>query len=165
MLRCSANDDEKNPYLKDDRLADVIAALQIMGTYPWAKREVDSWAKKLGDHKSGGNWKVVFKDHPEFFSLVEEQACLRWRFGYRRNYDVYEEKILTEDEIGALSEEKKNEITRKPLENEQVETLIKTAIELHSRAIAHEQEKRWLTPLLFALLGIILGAVLQAAIR
>jgi len=50
------------------------------------------------------------------------------------------------------------------LENEQVETLIKTAIELHSRAIAHEQEKRWLIPLLFALLGIVLGAILTAAI-
>ena len=73
---------KNNPYLKDSRLADVIAALQIMGTYPWAKRTVDSWTKKLGEHKSGENWKEVFEDHPEFFSLDGEWASLRWRFGY-----------------------------------------------------------------------------------
>ena len=156
---------KRNPYLKDYRLADVIAALQIMGTYPWAKRTVDSWTKKLGKHKSGENWKGVFEDHPEFFSLDGEWASLRWRFGYDRTYDVHERKELTEEEIKALDEDEKNRITRKPLASEQIETLIKSAIELHSSAIAHEQEKRWLTPLLFVLLGIILGAILQAALK
>lgn len=154
---------KKNPYLKDNRLADVIAAIQIMGTYPWAKRTVDSWTNKLGKHKSGENWKVVFEDHPEFFSLDGEWASLRWRFGYDRIYDVIEHKELTEDEIEALGKDEKNRITRKPLASEQIGTLIKSAIELHSSAIAHEQEKRWLTPLLFGLLGIILGAILQKA--
>lgn len=65
---------KNNPYLKDYRLADVIAELQIMGTYPWAKRKVVSWTKKLGKHKSGENWKDVFEDHPEFFSLDGEWA-------------------------------------------------------------------------------------------
>lgn len=156
---------KKSPYLIDYRLADVIAALQIMGTYPWAKRKVDSWAKKLGKHKSGSNWKEVFEEHPEFFSVDGEWASLRWRFGYERTYDVVERKELTEQEIKALGEDEKDRISRKPLTSEQVGTLINSAIELHASAIAHEQEKRWLTPLLFALLGIILGAILQAALK
>ncbi len=49
--------------------------------------------------------------------------------------------------------------------SDQIEALMKTAIELHSREVAHQQERRWLTPLLFALLGIILGAVLQSALK
>jgi hypothetical protein len=42
---------------------------------------------------------------------------------------------------------------------------MKTAIELHSREVAHQQERRWLTPLLFGLLGIVLGSILQAALK
>ena len=106
----------------------VIAALQIMGTYPWAKRKVDSWTKKLGEYESGPNWKEVFEEHPEFFSVDGEWASLRWRFGYERNYDVVERKELSEQEIKALGIEEKDRISRKPLSSEQVGTLINSAI-------------------------------------
>jgi hypothetical protein len=76
------------------------------------------------------------------------------------------DRKLTPEELKALSEDQRNnDLTRPPLEASQIEALLKTAIEMHARGIAHVQEKRWLTPLLFALLGTILGAVLQAALK
>jgi len=52
----------------------------------------------------------------------------------------------------------------RPFSSDRMEALMKTAMELHSRAIAYAQERRWLIPLLLGLLGVILGAVLQAAL-
>ena len=157
----------KPPYLIDYRLADVIAAIQILGSYEWASRKIDGWTKKLGKPKSADNWKVVFKQHPEFFRLSEndEWASLRWRHGYDRNYDLAQKKELNEAEIKNLEPEQKENLTRKFLNPNQIESLMKTAIDLHRSTIAQKQEKRWMTPLLFVLLGIILGAVLQAALK
>ena len=40
-----------------------------------------------------------------------------------------------------------------------------TAIELHGSAIAQEQERRWLTPFLFPILGAMLGGGVVAGIQ
>jgi len=37
----------KSPYLNDGRLAEVIAALQILSSYKWASRKVVTWATML----------------------------------------------------------------------------------------------------------------------
>ena len=51
----------------------------------------------------------------------------------------------------------------------QIEALMKTAVELHSRAIAQRQENRWWLPIISALaaaifgfLGAIVGALLKS---
>jgi len=159
---------KKSPYLENDwRLADIIAAIQVMGAYPWASREVDSWTEKLGNPSSveTGDWAELFKEHPEFFRLSDGWASLRWRHGYDRTYDAMKGCELTATERAGLDKEARQKLTRKPLSAEQIEALMKTAVEFHSRAIAHAQEKRWLAPLLFGLLGIVVGAVLQAALK
>ncbi|RIH89095.1 hypothetical protein [Calidithermus roseus] len=56
-------------------------------------------------------------------------------------------------------------MTRRPLSPDEIATLTKTAIDLHARSIAHVQERRWLIPLLWSLLGTIVGIVLQSALR
>lgn len=156
----------KSPYLENDwRLADVIAAIQVMGAYPWASRKVDRWSHKLGKPLSAEDWSTVFSEHPEFFRLNEGWASLRWRHGYDRTYDPEKGKELTDAERDALDQTERGSLTRRPLSAEQIEALMKTSVELHSRAIAHAQEKRWLTPLLFALLGVVVGGVLQAALK
>jgi len=55
----------KSPYLKENRLADVVAAIQVMAVYPWASRQVDAWTKKLGDTLSADSWSTVFREHPK----------------------------------------------------------------------------------------------------
>jgi hypothetical protein len=155
----------KSPYLTDRRLADVISALQVLGNYTWASREAESWAKKLGHVLSAPDWLTLFIEHPEFFRVNGQWVSLRWRHGYDRNFHTQQQREFSPVEIAGLGEDEKEVLTRKALDPEQVESLMKTAIELHSRAIAHEQERRWMTPLLFGLLGVILGAVLQAALK
>jgi hypothetical protein len=156
-----------SPYLIDNRLADIMAAIPVLGTYKWATRTPAKWTELLGDPKSAPNWLTIFQQHPEFFRVNDEgKVTSRWRHGYDRNISVSRGRELAAEELRGLSDEQRaNDLTRRPLDAAQIEALLKTAIELHVRGIAHTQEKRWLTPLLFALLGTVLGAVLQSALK
>ena len=73
----------KSPYLKDDhRLADVIAAIQAMGTYKYYKLDFAGWSSRIsGDETQDNLWRKVFEEHPEFFRLDSdrEKASLVWR--------------------------------------------------------------------------------------
>jgi len=146
-------------------LADVLAAIQVLGAYTFASRKYESWVEKLGDPQSAMGWDLIFAEHPEFFRVSGEWVSLRWRHGYDRTYSHEQARDLTHAEISNLTDDERGKLTRRPLTSDQIEALMKTAIELHSREVAHQQERRWLTPLLFALLGIILGAVLQSALK
>lgn len=158
---------KNSPYLTNEwRLANVVAALQIMGNSPWESRTVIKWEEKLGEPSKDDGWERIFKEHPEFFRLNDQgYASLRWRHGFDRIYDPSQRKELNEQELSSLSDDNKKGLSRKPLSSDQIEALMKTAVEFHSRAIAHAQEKRWIYPLLFGLLGVIIGVVLEAALK
>src|SRR5256885_413296 len=83
-----------NPYLKTNRLQDVIAALQIMGSYRQYKMSAEQWKEKIeNDPLSAETWSDVFKEHPEFFrenynglfSLMWERGCPIRRIQIREN--------------------------------------------------------------------------------
>jgi hypothetical protein len=91
-------------YLEKDRLAQVIAAIQIMGTSDWASGSLNRWVSELeagaqlapkqlglapihfGERKK---WAAVFEQHPEFFKNFtvagEERVALRWRYAQSVN--------------------------------------------------------------------------------
>lgn len=101
-------------------------------------------------------WSEIFSEHPEFFRVSSKSwVSLRWRHALEENFDPETNTIVKPD--------KTKNLTRKPLDNTQIETLISIAVEMHHRAIEHEKEKRWLTPFLFSLLGIVLGIILKTA--
>lgn len=136
-----------SPYLSNSRrLADILAALQVMGAYTFSSRKYDSWVEKLGEPLSAASWDLIFAEHPEFFRVSGEWVSLRWRHGYDRTYSHEQARDLAHDEIAGLTDDQRGKLTRKPLTSDQIEALMKTAIELHSRAVAHQQERRWLTP-------------------
>lgn len=58
----------KNPYMKGaTRIADVIAAIQFLGTYKFYKVGFDYWEKRIkSPPKSALDWKIIFIKHPEF---------------------------------------------------------------------------------------------------
>jgi hypothetical protein len=159
----------KSPYLQDSRLADIVGTVQVMGLYPWASRKAEDWGKSLGEPSCASDWPTIFKEHPEIFRLTKSGwASLRWRHGYIRTFDPKRGCELTQDQQADLTPAQRDELTYKPLTTDQTEALIKTALDFHARAIAHEQERRWLSPLLFALLGSVLafaGAILGAHIK
>jgi hypothetical protein len=127
-----------------------------MGSYKYHSRRVEDWPKTLRDPLGDDQWENIFREHPEFFVLADDKdgtrwASLRWRRAYDKTLDP-----------------KTGEELRKPLEADQVEALMKIAAELHSRAIAQEQQKRWWIPLFAAIasfVGGILGAALGAILK
>ena len=165
----------KSPYINNlGRLEDVVAAIQAMGAHPQARLGLDEWTERLRPPKSSQTWKTIFAEHPEFFVVWDPKgtskpnAQLRWRHSYDKTYDPESKRELTAQKIKNLPQEDKQKLTGKPLTTDQIEALMKTAIELHGRGIADAQESRWLVPLLFGLLvavvgitGTILGALLK----
>ncbi len=153
----------KSPYLADDgRLADVIAAIQTLGTYPFYKTEIAKWAERIsGSAKDGEHWQRVFQEHPEFFRISptdETRASLVLRRQRRKRYDTKHEEVLTYEQFSSLSEEERKKISREPLTADQIAALINVAIDMHDRAIERQNARRWLIAPLLAFCGGLLGA-------
>jgi hypothetical protein len=172
----------KSQYLEKDRLANVIAAIQILGVSECASGTLDRWAAELeaseeltpqeiektpvrfGDRKK---WQTIFEQHPEFFKSYttrgEPRVALRWRYAQTVNghgkpdgksVDAGEPK----EEVKAASYDL-TKVPSHPLTADQIQVLINTAIELHGReAAAARPPDRFHTPL-FAVVGALLGSI------
>jgi len=159
----------ESPYLKKGRLADILAALQMMGAGQRPEKEIVDWAKELSRSDAPfevDRWKEVFCEHPEFFLTYflhgkgNQKAALRWRYT-NKLYDSVSNKEYTPEEKARLPKELQNKLTTRPLASDAIATLMNTAIELHSRAIEELSARRWWVPVLAACLGFI-GAVIGA---
>lgn len=154
----------KTPYLYDNnRLGDVIAAIQVMGSYGYYKLDFENWAIRIsGDKGKAEHWRKIFVEHPEFFRLdtAGVKASLAWRRSYRRRYSVAKQRELSPDEYNDLNSIELSQISRAPLNSTDISVLINTAINLHTRALEQNREHRWLSSPLFSLLGVALGALL-----
>jgi hypothetical protein len=157
---------KKSPYLNDpQRLADVIAAVQAMGTYKFYKMTFDGWADRItADESKADYWKKIFEEHPEFFRLDTERkrASLVWRRQYPKRFHVDQERRLSIQEYESLSDEEKRRVSRDPLTPQDIKALVDTAINLHSRAIELQHERRWWIPLISSATGGLVGATLGA---
>ncbi len=150
-----------SPCLKDDaRLADVIAAIQAMSIYKFYKLDFEGWSDRIsGDPGNGEHWKQVFVEHPEFFRLdaARKKASLVARRQHPKNYDVDARKQIERNEFQTIDASQKARISRNPLSQEEIASLIQTAIELHSRALEQAKDRRWWLPVLTAFIGAASG--------
>jgi hypothetical protein len=153
-----------SPYLSDpNRLGDVIAAIQTMGTYKFYKLTFSGWADRMsGDETLAEAWRTVFTDHPEFFRLdsTRTRASLVWRRQFPKRFDVDGARVLSHEEYFALNDNQRLRVSRIPLSSTDIKALMDTAVNLHSRALEHQKDKRWWTVLASAaggLIGSILG--------
>ncbi len=163
----------KDPYLKSGRLADVIAAIQVMSSAKRPEREIKDWAHEFNrsrDPKVVAHWTSVFEDHREFFLTYrldgekELKAALRLRYAFK-TYDAETDKEYKPEQMQHLSREIRDRLTTRPLQGDQIETLLNTAIGLDTRALEREAARKWWIPLLAATLGFagaILGNLLSA---
>ena len=157
-----------SPYLKDPgRLGDVIAAIHAMATYKFYKLTFVDWADRMSaDATQAAKWKAIFEEHPEFFRLdsAREKASLVWRRQFPKRYDVDTQEVLTSVEYHALSEQQQLRVSRVPLAPADIKALIDTAVNLHSRALEYQKDRRWWVALAGAvggLFGSILGSLLK----
>jgi hypothetical protein len=156
--------DNDSPYLADPtRLPDVIAAIQTLGSYKFYKLDFATWADRISaDREKAPHWKGVFEQHPEFFRLDTEKkkASLVWRRQRPKTWHVDDGRLVPKAEYVAMPATLKARVSRAPLTADEIKTLIDSAVDLHSRALESQKEKRWLRPLVVGGIGGILGAAI-----
>jgi hypothetical protein len=151
-----------------DRLSDVLAAIQFLGTYKFYKISLEYWDGRMKNKpKSADSWKQLFIDHPEFFRYSEEEGnvCLIMRRARPKNYNVDTGEIIDRAELEKMTGKAKERISREHLSPSEIATLMNVAIDLHNRSIAHEEERRWKITLLapaMGMIGVILGALIKS---
>jgi len=171
-----------SPYLIDGRLADVLAAIQVMGSAKRPEARIPDLASALDGAKDASTvarWKAVFEQHREFFVVYHRpddptpKAALRWRYAYKR-FDAETGKDYSEAEFAALDstnpEDRKirDRLTTKPLEAGQIQTLLNTAIGLRTTALEQRKANVWWVPLVTAALafvGTLVGTWLTASLK
>ncbi len=136
-----------SPYLKDYRIQDIVAALQITGSYKKYKMSAAEWEDKIENMPlSADNWECIFKEHLEFFRENNKGLfSLMWRRG------------LPHDEKGY----------REALSTDQINILIDTANRFHSAASEGnkwsveqiQNEKRWKQQMGLSVLTALLALV------
>ena len=142
--------------------------IQAMATYKYYKLTHAKWADRISaDITQANKWKEIFIEHPEFFRLdsEREKASLVWRRQFPKRYDVDAEQVLTQSEFYALPKEKRSRVSRIPLSSTDIKALVDTAVNLHSRALEHQKDKRWwvaLSGAIGGLIGAIVGAMITA---
>ena len=126
------------------------------------------WAKELSyldTNVEVARWEAVFKEHPEFFLIYKldgsdnPKAALRWRYT-NKLYNSRTGKEYTQIEKDQLPEKDRWLLTTKPLTSDAIAALMNTAIELHSKVIAEQAERRWWVPLVVGFLGALLGGII-----
>ena len=138
-----------------------------MATYKFYKLSHDGWADRISaDKTQAEKWKRVFEQHPEFFRLdsAREKASLVWRRQFPKRFDVDTTQVISNENYAALTEAQKLRISRVPLGASDIKTLVDTAVNLHSRALEHQKDRRWWVALASAvggLIGSIGGALLK----
>lgn len=156
--------ERQSPYLEHQaRLADVIAALQVMSTYKFASRHTPDWEKSIGRAPlSSETWGSVFLEHPEFFRVKDEWASLVWRRASEKLFDTHGGREISKEEFDKLLEDQRRKISRAPLSAEQTTALVEVAIKLQTQAISRRSELRWWLPVLIGAIGIAIGALIKS---
>lgn len=148
------------PYLKEHRLSDIITAIQKMGSYQYAGRRPIDWGKYIGrSPQSAPDWNIVFLEHPEFFLIKDDLAFLVWRRSSNLRIHLQSGNKIKPKDYLQLNKTEKKEYSWPPLDHNQIEVLIHSAIRMHSCAIETNKDKRWAVPIYIAIIGV-LGTLL-----
>lgn len=155
-----------NPYLKQSRLAEVIAAITALANYRYYKLTFKAAAEKIANRpEHAEKWKAIFHEHPEFFRISQDKVSLVWRRQHPKRYNTKTSKEIPRDEFDLLVEHGSDtsRISRRPLRPEETTALIDIAVRLHERAIEDKRISYWWIPVLSAGLafgGAVLGGLM-----
>jgi hypothetical protein len=156
--------ENQSPYLIEGRLADVIAAITALGNYKYYKLSFEGWAERIsGLARRADYWEKIFRQHPEFFRIDTEdrKVSLVWRRQYPKNYNVDSQTSISPSELNKYAEDR---MSRRPLEANEVTSLIAVAVDLHERALDQQKASKWWVTIAAGILsfaGALLGAYLK----
>jgi hypothetical protein len=153
------------PYLQAGRLQDVIAALTALGTYRYYKIDYEKCAEKIANQPGDAQkWKTILGQHPEFFRDSDTtRVSLIWRRQFQKRYSADLQRELDFIEYTALTSAEKGKLSRRPLDAMELTSLIRLAVDLHTRALDEEKTAKWWVPLMqgaLALAGVVIGAII-----
>jgi hypothetical protein len=156
-------------YLEKDRLANVIAAIQIMALADRPSGTLNRWVAELEASEEltsqqldqspikfaeRKKWQTVFEQHPEFFKTYtlrgDLRVLLRWR---------YADTLKNGANDAAVSTDESEPRPTKPLSADQLQVLINTAIGLHAKEVEAQRGPDKFPPLLMAIIGAAVGTV------
>ena len=129
------------PYTKPNRLADVLALIQVLGIHGYRHRSQGGVQEALVSYKPDSDWQAIALDHPEFF-CVDPEAKL--------GLSLIARHVLPKDD-------KEN----RELPAGFINTLMQAAIAIHAQQV--EEAVRWKKIVLQALLGgvfVIIGVII-----
>lgn len=90
---------KESPYIENEnRLSDILAAIQVMATYRFYKLDFKNWSMRIsGDEANHDYWRKIFEEHPEFFrfNTNAEKVSLAWRRSKQRRFHVDLNKEIT----------------------------------------------------------------------
>lgn len=172
----------KSHYLESDRLANVIAAIQILGVSDRSSGSLNRWVAELEASEEltsdqldqspikfaeRKKWQTIFEQHPEFFKTYtlrgESRVLLRWRYAQTIKDDA-SGAAENKDKADADNAAEKPNTPSKPLSPDQIQVLINTAIEMHAKEAAAERGPERFRPFLMATIGAVLGTLAGGAI-
>lgn len=122
----------KSSYLASDRLADVLALIQVLALDKDSHRSESGLKDELrGAPRSVDSWAQLAEAHPEFFRVAEDA-----KFGI----SLVARHVLSRDDTGY-----------RPLPADYASKLLQLAVDLHDRAIRRSQYWHVWIPLIVAL--------------
>jgi len=132
----------KRPYLIENRLADVLALIQILGLYTFAHRSnggIQRESQALP--KSAKDWDQVALEHPEFFRVIKSK----------------EESISL---IARHSQPSDGGAGYSRLSLDLVTKLMETAIKIHDSQLNSSREWTFWLPVVGAFIGVIIAKLI-----
>lgn len=159
-----------SPYLRPNRLADVIAAIQVMSLHVHSSQSCEQWADIISGNKAAAErWRAVFSEHPEFFRRstfkdTPDNFALVWRRASPRNYFRKEDRVISHSEYEQLGKDDKALVSRARVPDGEIKTLVDIAIELHSKAREQHVDWRWWVPIAASFAGALIAVLLGQAL-
>jgi hypothetical protein len=153
----------ESPYLKANRLADVIAAIQFMAMCERSGLSCHQWAEGIsGNATKEAHWRAIFQDHTELFRKSPDEPdhySLIWRRALPQRYYRPQSKMLSQAEFDALPADQKLWVSRPPIPEAQIKTLVDIAITLHASQQEQRRDWRWWVPIVMSFIGSAIGAI------
>lgn len=131
---------KKLPYADADRLADVMAMIQVLALHKNAHRSNEGLRVNMqGLPRSAASWSEIALQHPEFFRIDEE---------HKRGISLVARHVMP-----------KGEYEEQELKSDFVGRLLQAAIELHDRQL----KRAWHWNIYLPIVSTVIGAVIAGA--